>query len=263
MNSQSIKQGAGAFTLTELLVVIAIIAVLTALLLPVLGTAKGYAHSTACKNKLRQMGIALKMYVDENRSQYPHYVGSPVQWDDFADPWSYWPSKLYPYYKIKWTDKIFHCPGYKGNINHGPGIALPSGSFGYNSIGAAILGNGYINHQLGVNIRYPVKRFGLSYKASWGTVNESNIKSPSKMLAIGDSRSQSNLEDGLNILTCGRIKDQDSYPYDPKRHGKYFNMLFADGHVEGFLPTVIFDPTKTGEMWHYDNLPHKEFWVPY
>src|ERR1035438_857898 len=65
------------FTLLELLVVIAIIAILAALLLPALSMAKAYAHSTTCKNHLHQMGIALKMYVDENRNRYPYFLGPP------------------------------------------------------------------------------------------------------------------------------------------------------------------------------------------
>ncbi len=59
------------FTLIELLVVIAIIGVLAALLMPALGRAKEAGRSAACIGNLRQIGVALQVYVDSNNNRLP------------------------------------------------------------------------------------------------------------------------------------------------------------------------------------------------
>lgn len=67
-----------AFSLLELLVAIVVIGILSGLLLPALARSKASSRSSLCLNQLRQIGLALQVYVDENDNRLPVMYDAPI-----------------------------------------------------------------------------------------------------------------------------------------------------------------------------------------
>lgn len=105
-----IRSRRSGFSLVELLTVIAIIAILAAIIFPVMGTVKERARQNQCMTQLQQIGMGLDMYKKDNR-KYPQTLGP--QWVDgtAAVPFQSNTSCqncLFPEY-VK-SFKMFHCP---------------------------------------------------------------------------------------------------------------------------------------------------------
>ena len=230
--SQSIRRR--GFTLLELLAVVATIAILAALLLPVLSRAKVKAQRTACISNVRQLGVAWKMYTDENSGllveSYPTNLDVWVHGDmtKAAEATNLELIKQGRLYASSLSTAIYHCPGDKGVIIDGKTVASVR-SYAMNSFMGAR------------SFSAPWPRTATAYTRFFA--RESELARPSQLWVFIDEDERS-IDDGC-FLTDPLARTWYSFPANSvHRHSFSYTLAFADGRCESWR---LMDP-RTREV---------------
>ncbi len=118
-----------AFTLVELLVVVAILAILAALLFPVIAAARERARATACLSNVRQIGLAHSLYVEDWDEALPHWyqARSTEHGARSGEEYSFWPEMFRPYlrFELRASSSVLRCPSFTwGPAGPDPGEKL-------------------------------------------------------------------------------------------------------------------------------------------
>jgi prepilin-type N-terminal cleavage/methylation domain-containing protein/prepilin-type processing-associated H-X9-DG protein len=204
------RPGSAAFTLIELLVVIAIIAILASMLLPALARATESGKRISCVNNMRQLGLSMQMYMDDNEGLQPTRQ---------INPGGSWPTHLRDYYKDL---KVLVC---SSDLN-------PVGNSGANSnedkAPRSYILNGWNDH---------FEAAGISFPALQGTkMAETAIKNASETIMFGEKIAES--EHFYMDFLEGGTGPVDGNDFNEVDHGKHMksqgnsggsNYAFADG----------------------------------
>jgi len=199
------------FTLIELLVVIAIIAILAAILFPVFAQAREKARQSACLSNMKQIGLAMMMYVQDTDGIFPS-VDCDIWYVD-PDGW------MYPIKAYKKNTAVNLCPTtrlhYVGNA-HSPSTAL-----------------------MGIKNYYAY--------ADHPGASESEILASSKLAACYESSRKGDASYGGTLTShFWRFLLYAPNSYYPNEnwlppHSKGMNIIFADGHANWFNTSGIQD----------------------
>lgn len=237
------------FTLIELLVVIAIIAILAAILMPVLNRAKARAQTAFCLNNMKQLQITYLMYVHDNNDTLPYcalggFWGTVPSWitngneqaNILLDGIRY--GALYQYNQ---NVKIYVCPANtKNNKLVNSGDVIPARKeYGNNNI----VINSILPMVRTCSIDFPLGGYNANSAGpgsvlstgSTALVKYGDIKSPdpgvAQMIVFCDENEYS-VDDGawaLEPASSGQNRWQNA---PGARHNNGTTWSFADGHVE-------------------------------
>jgi prepilin-type N-terminal cleavage/methylation domain-containing protein/prepilin-type processing-associated H-X9-DG protein len=234
------RSGNQGFTLIELLVVIAIIAILAAMLLPALAKAKEKANQTRCVNNLKQLGLGMMLYLNDNRDTFAG-SGSRNTYGFQTDDWIYWRTNM-PTAPIEKSPVI----SLLGNITVSQALQVFRCPMDRDDSGRIATGQPYYLFS------YTMNSYGGSPNAGMSSVpgspfRVSRIRRPAAKIMIAEEVSASKPGDTppppINyqaVVDDGRWVPDSNYL--TVRHQKKADVNFADGHAQivdykfGILP---------------------------